>query len=131
ISWANVRAKRDMQILCTSGPNTGSFSFQRSASCLPRVERRKVRIPKISEPIPTTRKYHSLRTKSETSIRNWVGAGSLAPKSLKQRNAGIDHGRELAGKEDKVRFFDRPDFFAGFTGDGFLLERQNHQTAAH
>src|SRR5438132_14113285 len=81
MSWANVRAKRDMQILWTSGPNTGSFSFQRSASCLPRVEPRKVRIPKISEPIPTTRKYHSLRTKSETSIRNSVAAGNLAQNS--------------------------------------------------
>ena len=36
-----MRANRDMQILWMSGPKTGSFSFQRSLNCLPRLERKK------------------------------------------------------------------------------------------
>ena len=39
-----------------SGPKIGSFSFQRSQNCLPRFERRKVRMPKIVPPIPRTQK---------------------------------------------------------------------------
>src|SRR4029079_17469820 len=63
ISCANVREKRDIQILWIRGPKTGSFSFQRSQIALPRADRRKVRTPKIVPPIITIRKYHSFRIK--------------------------------------------------------------------
>ena len=84
INWANVRENRDMQILCTSGPNTGSFSLQRSDNCLPRFERRKARAPKIVPPIPKPGSIPLAANESRSRrSRNCVGAGSLAPKSLK------------------------------------------------
>ena len=50
---------------------------------------------------------------------------------LDQRDAGLDHGGKLSGKENEIGFFDRPGFFARFGRGGFLLERKHHQPTTH
>src|SRR5258707_390755 len=116
ISWAKVRANRDMQIFKPSGPKTGSFKRHRSESCLPRLERRNARAPKIAAPIPTTRKYHSVR----------ITLSGTCGQRLNEGNSRLDHRGKLSSKQYDVSFFNRANFFARSTGDRFLLERQYH-----
>jgi len=58
-------------------------------------------------------------------------SASMAAVERRNTAAGLDHGGELAGKKNQIGFFDRPDFLARAAGDSFLLQRQNHQAAAH
>ena len=51
--------------------------------------------------------------------------------TLNERNAGLNHGRKLAGEENEIGLFNRPGFLARATGDGFFLERKDHQAATH
>jgi len=66
--------KRDMQILCTSGPKTAASVFPRRP-LLPRVEREMVRVRKSANQFRPRGKT-TRSGKIGTSIRNWVGAGS-------------------------------------------------------
>ena len=50
---------------------------------------------------------------------------------LDQRNACLDHGGQLTGKENQVSFLDGPGFLALLSGNGLLLEGQNHQPPTH
>ena len=50
---------------------------------------------------------------------------------LNQRNAGLNHRRELAGKQHQIGFFDVAAIFLFSAGLGFFLERQDHEPAAH
>ena len=60
-------------------------------------------------PMPRTRKYHFARTKSLTSIRNCVGAGSLAPKSAKisPKTGTTLHDQESGNGEGNANHNDR------------------------
>ena len=51
--------------------------------------------------------------------------------TLNERNAGLDHGGELAGEKNQVGFFYFEDAFSSFTGHRFLLKRKHHEAAAH
>jgi hypothetical protein len=61
----------------------------------------------------------------------WIALVVEGGQRLDQRNASLNHGGELAGKENEVGFLDAPRFLARFGGDGFLLEGEDHQPPAH
>ena len=50
---------------------------------------------------------------------------------LDERNAGLDHRRELPGKQNQIGLFDRPALFLLAASGGFLLEGENHEPATH
>jgi hypothetical protein len=51
--------------------------------------------------------------------------------SFHECNAGLDHGRKLACKQNQVSLLNRPNALAGAGGRGFSLEGEHHEPAAH
>src|ERR1051326_6196943 len=68
---------------------------------------------------------------TQCALPYWISLLVERGQSLHQGNTGLDHGRELAGKENQVGLFYGSRLPARGTGGRFSLQRKHHQTATH
>src|SRR5262249_53491153 len=74
---------------------------------------------------------HVAHDLAEAALTFRIGLIVKSCQTLDQGNTGLDHGGELAGEKNEVRFFNFESAVTGLPGNGFLLKGKHHQTAAH